>query len=282
MRPHIEFIQAQVLPWTPQGPASARPGTEMKTLSRDAETGAASMIVRYPAGWRMGEARALACDEELFVLKGAFAVNGVTYRKGDYAYLPAGFARRDMASPEGADVLVFFEGASRKVEANAAASDPTRLIEKTPSEEMAWGHPSDPTVAAAAKDAGRKVLREDPITKERTWLLKFGADDPAQTTHGHIERHPVVEELFLLSGEISMTCGVLKPGAYFWRPPHIPHGPFGSRTGLYGFFRCKGGPLTTQWSDEKRPIQWTADYKPTLPPELSNRAAQSYDPDLPY
>lgn len=270
-RPHTEFIQTETLPWACVPADAARAGVRERALSHDAETGAASTMLLYPAGWRDEAAHALDCDEELFVLDGALRINAVDYGPGDYAYLPAGFRRAAMSSPSGATVLTFFESAPRRV-APDARCDARRLIEKVASNAMPWGDPGDPVVAAAANGAGLKVLREDPETMERTWLLRFGPDDPSRTTHGRVERHPVVEEFFLLDGEISMTCGVLTPGAYFWRPPMIEHGPVGTRKGLTAFFRCKGGPLTTLWSQDALPIVWEAPYRPTLPPELAARA----------
>jgi quercetin dioxygenase-like cupin family protein len=283
-RPHIEFIQAQALPWQALGPNAARPGAEAKVLSFDPETRACTAILRYPKGWSLPRAHYLDSDEELYVLDGALWIGGVEYRTGDYAYLPAGLPRPSMNSPAGASVMTFFEGPHTTVygEAPVGLYDPARLIAKIESAAMPWGDPSDPVVAATANNAGRKLLRQDPKTGERTWLLKFGPDDPAKMTRGRLEVHPVAEEVFLIAGEISMPMGTLKPGAYFWRPPHIPHGPVGTRKGLFGLFRCKGGPLTTEWSKDETPIDWNPAYRPYLPEPMKHLASAAYDPALPY
>jgi hypothetical protein len=281
-RPHIEFIQTQVLPWKTLGEGASRPGAQAKALSYDTDSKAVSVIMQYPAGWSLPESHYLDSDEEFFVLEGALWVGSVEYRKGDYAYLPAGMPRPGMSSPMGASVMTFHEGTHRTINGDAPIElyDPARLIAKIESEKMSWGHPSDPIVAAIANNAGRKLLREDPKTGERTWLLQFGPDDPKKMTHGRTETHPVVEEVFLLEGEISMPMGTLKPGAYFWRPAHIEHGPVGTRKGLLGLFRCKGGPLTTRWSDSETPIDWEPAHKPILPPHLQPLATAPYDPAL--
>ena len=283
-RPHIEFIQTQVLPWKDLGADSSRPGAQGKSLSFDPETRAATVIMQYPSDWDLPKAHYLDSDEEFYVMEGALWIGSVEYTKGDYAYLPAGMPRPSMHSTTGATVMTFHEGNHRTVYAEAPVGmyDPARLIAKVESEKMSWGHPSDPIVAATANNAGRKLLREDPARGDRTWLLQFGPDDPAKMTHGRIETHPVVEEVFLIEGEISMPYGTLKPGAYFWRPPHIEHGPVGTRKGLFGLFRCKGGPLTTHWSDEEVPIEWNPRYTPTLPPHLTQLATAAYDPALRY
>ena len=56
-RPHIEFLHAQQLPWlaAPFMGAMWR-GSEVKILSRDAESGACSVIWRLPPGTQIGRA----------------------------------------------------------------------------------------------------------------------------------------------------------------------------------------------------------------------------------
>ncbi len=278
-REHLEFIQSQVLPWKRLGLGSSRPGADGRALSYDFETKAASVVLRYPAGWCMNDTHYLPCDEELFVLSGSFTVGSVAYRPGDYAYLPAGMPRPSMASEGGAAVLTFFEGPHGSVfyEAPIGLYDPARLIAKIETSTMPWGAPSDPVVAAIANAPGRKLLRIDPKTEERTWMLKFGPDDPKKMTHGRTEVHPVVEEVFLLDGEIQMPCGTLRPGAYFWRPGGIPHGPIGTLGGMTGFFRTKGGPLVTEWSKEESLMDWDPSYAPTLPEHIRPLAALTAD-----
>jgi len=284
-RPHIEFIQSQVLPWKELGEGASRPGAAVKSLSFDPTTKATTVMMRYPKGWRLSAAHYLDSDEELFVIEGALWVNDTEYVKGDYAYLPAGLPRAHMHSETGAVVLTFHEGSHCTVYGAAPPGlyDEERCVAKVESEKMPWGSTGDPVVTATANDAGLKVLRIDPVTRERTWLLRFGADDPATTTHGRVERHPVVEEFFLLDGEVSMNgCGTQKPGAYFWRPPNMAHGPVSTSKGLFGIFRSKGGPLTTQWSDEALPIDWHPSYTPILPPEMAALSTSHYDSALRY
>ena len=48
-RPHIEFVQSQALPWRTLPDTAARPGVGCKVLSRDGDTGAVSVILRYPS-----------------------------------------------------------------------------------------------------------------------------------------------------------------------------------------------------------------------------------------
>ena len=82
-RPHIEFIQTQVLPWKTLGEDSSRPGALAKALSYDADSKAVSVIMKYPPGWSLPESHYLNSDEELYVLNGALWVGSVEYCKGD-------------------------------------------------------------------------------------------------------------------------------------------------------------------------------------------------------
>ena len=52
-RDHLEFIQTQVLPWITLPETAARPGVACKVLSRDPDSGAVSVILKYPAGFEI-------------------------------------------------------------------------------------------------------------------------------------------------------------------------------------------------------------------------------------
>lgn len=68
-----------------------------------------------------------------------------------------------------------------------------------------------------------------------------------------------------VDGDIHMCTGVMTAGAYFWRPPHIEHGPTGSRAGFTALFRAKEGRFETEWSEPDQAIPWDRPYTPILP-----------------
>ena len=264
-REHLEFIQAQDLPWAPLTGESARSGADIKILSRDESSQACSTIIRYSAGWSVTEPHSLTCDEEFYVLDGTIRIGEIEYNEGDYAYLPAGFWRNRMESSNGSAVLTFFEGRAENAFGSKSASsfDSAKLIAKVSTSGANWIGASDPKVASSR--VGRLVLRPDSPDGERTWLLhaNASADEPFEVNG--VEQHPCVEEMFLLEGDFAMTCGLMRTGAYFWRPPMIKPGPMGTRNGFLGLFRAKEGGFSTQWSDPPGPIEWDAAYEPVLP-----------------
>jgi hypothetical protein len=113
-RPHIEFVQVQALPWRRGLYGGARPDVDVKMLSLDADSGASTAIVRYPAGWARTTEEYLCADEEFFVLDGELTINGIGYAGMHYGYLPAGHRRRTAVSVRGAVLLTFFESEPKR------------------------------------------------------------------------------------------------------------------------------------------------------------------------
>lgn len=262
-RPFIEFVQAQALPWREGLVGDARRGVEVRFLSQDRDSGACSLVLRYPAGWQSPEPHHFDVDEEIFVLHGELQIGHTTYTDKCYAHLPAGYHRLNARSEHGAVVLTFFSGEPRYVAGAAPTGlfDASRLVEHVDGFSGEWGgnfHPQFPP------GAGRKFLRRDPIDGDETWLL---GTMPLRSGR-RPEKHPVVEEMFLLSGELVGHVGVMQAGAYFWRPPEEWHGPFGSPTGNLMLFRTKGGPLSTVYTEHQVEFTWTPAHRPILPAEL--------------
>lgn len=258
-RPRIEFVQSQRIPWRPKTLDGARPGVETRLLSEDDESGARSLLVRYPPGVSL-PAGALTVDEEFLVLDGELVIGGASYPAMTFAHLPAGHACGDWTSATGAIVLEFFSGTPARA-AEPIAWDERRLVLRKSLYDVPYTgnfHPEFPP------GAGRKMLYQDPVTRDTTWVLGTMPMRWAERS----EVHPTVEEMYLLSGEVHGDRGVMRPGAYFWRPPGVPHGPFGTQTGNLYFFRTKGGLLATTYVEPERPFRWWPAYDAVLPPEL--------------
>ena len=264
-RPHVEFLQAQALPWLPVGTAGFRPGADQRLLSQDPDSDASSNLLRYPEGWALQGAQRLACDEELFVLHGQLVMGERRYGPGDYAYLPAGYRRPSLSAPGGAIALTFLEGRPQALDPDDdRLLDPgTETVEQLRTGDQAWGGATEPAVAGPG--VGRKLLKPDNALGERTWILSMEGSEERPLEVNGIEQHPCVEEMYLLAGSFHMPCGVMRAGAYFWRPPMIKHGPMGAREPFLALFRAKEGAFSTQWSGRGSPVPWDRPYRPTLP-----------------
>lgn len=265
-RPFTEFFQVQQVDWSDVGRYDeVRAGARLRTLSRDEESGASSLLVRYPAGWHRDEDEILDVDEEFFVLSGELTVGARRYGRYHYAHLPAGFLRSGMSTSDGAVVLTFFSGHPRPATATGHSDglEVERVVEHLDALEGEWGGNFHPKFPAGA---GRKWLRRDPTTGDETWIL---GTMPLRSGR-RPERHPVVEEMYLLAGELHGHVGTMRPGAYFWRPPMEWHGPFGSLTGNLLFFRTVGGPLSTEYTEHEVPFGWDPPYRPILPDPLAD------------
>ena len=92
-RPLTEFIQSQLVPWTPARPEWGAEGARAKLLSADAETGAATLLMSYPPGYREVRSVEDDRDEEIFVLRGALDLGDAVAGMHSYAYFPPGADR---------------------------------------------------------------------------------------------------------------------------------------------------------------------------------------------
>jgi hypothetical protein len=275
-RPHICFVQAQALPWRTRMIAGAT--LEAKTLSRDERTGAATEILRLPPGfWRAGPA-AFAATFEFYVLQGAFSLGDVIYRKDSYAYLPAGTGWSGWHARDGAVVLAMFDAApavaAPRPKGHAQAivhRDAYTMPWTTGAQGSVTGKPLSPTIFT-------KKLRVDEATGEQTFLYAALPHHPPPKVMPGKFTHPVIEEIFCLSGEyVFGDVGKMGPGGYCWWREGAWHGPAGSETGYNLLIRVHGGPLTNQFSAEPSPFSFTPAHAPALPPDM-----MQYDAPFPF
>lgn len=262
-RPHIEFVQSQVIPFESWRYDGVRTGTLCRILGHDSETGACSTVMRYPVGWRYDESFVLGVDEEIFVLEGALTINGQTYGKHCYGHLPGGYLRRGMTSTAGAVVLTFFSGEPLAKNLSESTWDQRRTVECLDTRMLAGIAGKRQHMNSGDWDPSgtvHKTLYVDPDSGERTWLIGM----MPYWSSNKAEIHPVVEEEFAILGDICFPLGTMRAGGYFWRPPGIAHGPFASWGGALHLCRCKGGPFATQWVETNGP-DWNPADKLILP-----------------
>jgi ChrR Cupin-like domain len=261
MREHIEFIQAQRLPWE-DAHASGFAGGHIKMLSDDPEDGSFSSVLKLPAGWSRPSA-VVPFDEEFYILDGDLQIAGVTYSDNAYCFIAAGGGSNALKAPHEV-VLLYFRSGKLADNLRTPAAAAQRSVEKIDLGSADWdGDFEKLGLGPLSFGARMKVLREDPFSGETTYI----SASIAYRIGKRAERHPIVQEFFMLSGELAGELGVMQAGAYCFRPPMFKHGPYGSPTGAVILFRGLGGKHETFWEDGP-PFSFHPDHTPILPERL--------------
>ena len=215
--PYPVFVDTSELPFSF---LAELPGVDGKRLAVNPDTRRSSDLLALPPGWSFTTAGAPDKSIEIYVLQGSMKLGEFELASGGYAYIPSGSTGFELSSDSGARILYFLD------DATAAGVIRTPLI--TNQNLLVWA------TAAEVEDFGlaEKVLREDPGSGARTWLLRVepGAVLPWQ-------KASVAEEGFLLSGRYSHSecvagveiTGSYGPGGYFYRPADAVNG--GPRSG---------------------------------------------------
>lgn len=272
-RPHTMFIQAQCLPWANGLYATGRDDVQSKILSIDDAGTDSSCIVKYPAGWQRNEPEHMLAHEEFFVLDGAITINGQRFEKHSYAFLPAAYLRESANSEEGAVLLNMFydKPLVKRGAAEDGLYDKKLLVPYMNVLDMEWDASLvDPQLAAGV---AIKPLREDPYTKEVSFLY---CSPPHRVPPGMAKpqwTHTIVEEIYCIEGEyVWADSGRMGPGGYVWWREDVYHGPSGTDVGYNLFVRTINGPLDNHFDTEKKAFSWTPDYNPQLPDRLQQHA----------
>jgi len=263
-REHVEYIQSQQLPWQDCPWPYPGGGAQIKILSIDETDGACSLLLRLPAGWR-ATPDSLAVDEEFLVLEGTLTLGGREMAQDCYAWLPAGAPREVAASESGAVLLAFYSGRPLPMEARGSQSP---VIHDA--FEMQWNcEGMDPAYGEAGMRW--KILRHDPGAQDTTMLVMTPPHLVPPGWSGPQEQHDCIEEAYILSGDFLSPIGIMHPGAYFWRPPHVLHGPYGSRGGNLTFIRILGDILENNWSEHTMRLCRTPPHEPTIPSTIAGQ-----------
>lgn len=272
-RPHTEFYQTQNQPWVPD---SRFEGLECKILSLDDTSGAYTGLQHLPDGYQVKGNYPLVANEEFFVLSGLMHINGLEYTPGSYGFFPAGHERVDWLALEPTILIRFFDSAPDPFDnqpeaiARAAHRPPIPYLD---SYRMQWDtRLHDPKLSHLG--LGRKNLRIDPVTGQRTFLFMTSPQTHPANWRAPKESHPTPEETYFLAGDLTGDRGTMRPGAYFWRPENVPHGPYGSIGGSMSLIRFIEGKHVNIWSDENFVFQYREDYRPILPDSHKDYAGE--------
>lgn len=242
-------------PFAVEGFAAPGAGTT-QLLSGDARTGESTQRVFLPAGFTAPIGH-FNTDVELFVLSGALHQGGFQLRDFTYSYLPAGMPTGPWRVEKDTVLLWMPDATPQYASADYArlpqiaenalyhrnAQHHARMPEYVPAQElnaMQW----DRTTFLPAGSA-RKSLYTNSRTGRATWVLGLV---PMWIEGNFYAGHPTAEEAYVLRGDVrghwSMQddpfrrrYAVMQQDGYYWRPAHVPHGPFWSDSGALLLFR---------------------------------------------
>ena len=186
------------------------PGTRAKVYSEDNRSRRISMRLQLPSDWSFGTGAAPGKTLEIYVLEGDLTLGEFTLEPGGYAYLPSGSMGVGMSSLKGARLLYFIDD----VQPGAVIQTP--IISN--SNLLSWQAESD---AISEFGLSTKVLRADPGSGARTWLMKI---EPGAVQDW--QQASTVQEGFLLSGQYrhsecgseGVVSGEYLAGGFFLRP----------------------------------------------------------------
>lgn len=252
-RPHIEFVQTQNVDWEERSD-----GTQVKRLNGDPESGEETTLIRYPAGFAYADRGPEDRAEEYFVLDGSIVIGGRERGYHAYGFTPRGQSAGSRTTATGATLIVFRYGRSDP-DSVTGVSEALALDAL----DVPWDmRPSDDRIAHLRLT--RKVLRLGPNDSSRTFLLLGLPHGMPAEPAMPAEIHDHFEEMFMLQGEMWTPEGLIRPGAYFYRPPEIVHGPHVSVGGFFQIMRAGANYVRTTWTDPV-PLPIGQAYAPKFP-----------------
>lgn len=152
--------------------------------------GGSTSLVRFPPGWTRPARGHYLAGEEFVVLDGTLHVSGITYRDGDYGWIPAGSLRFDSESPAGALAVALFDGPPAWVGSDGDAGQGAAvhaslrtmtipdggLTIRPGTVLMAGGTPIAPCEALTMGDRGWNLIEKgEPLPRGRVLLWGLGA-----------------------------------------------------------------------------------------------------------
>lgn len=210
--PYPAFVETALLP---DSFIAGLPGVRSKRLAANPDTRRSSDLLTLPPDWSFSTGGFPDKSVEIYVVAGSVRLGEFQLDAGGYAFIPAGSTGLSLTSAAGAQLLYFLDDA---VDASVIE---TPLISNRAI--LSWETSAD----ADAFGIAEKVLREDPGSGARTWLLRIepGALLPWR-------RSTVAEEGILLEGEyVHAECvdgesvtGSYRRGGYYIRPPGAING----------------------------------------------------------
>lgn len=253
----VAFVQPERLYWRPFDLPGVQQA-EFKLLSFDEQSGARTLLVRLPAGWKQAPGYHSA-DLELFVVEGGVSMGGEAAGRYAYAYYPAGHSY-SLATEFGATVLQMWAGKPDYV-AGATSREGARSGDAI----EGWRYGDAPSIGPADFPAFRdepfredspvriKLMRHHERSGEKTWIAVLPGGGPAMYGEGHLPPWASSagwEEGFLLGGDMTVgecvpqgeVAGTYTGGGYFFRPAGRRYGGPSLYSNSFAIWLYRSGP----------------------------------------
>ena len=243
------------IPFTVEGFAESGSG-ETQILSEDAETGESTQRVTIQPGWS-APIGVFNTDIEIFVLTGRLQQGGFALRDLSYTFIPAGMPVGPWSVDEETTFLFMPDQRPVYDHERYASLEQTpenalyhkdgqhhpRMREFVPSQElkaMQWEQ-----TTFLPPGSARKSLYTNPETGRATWILGLV---PMWIEGNFYAGHPTIEEAYCIKGDVqghwsmqddpfNRRYAAMRADGYYWRPAHVPHGPFWTEDGSLMLFR---------------------------------------------
>lgn len=197
---------------------------DVRILSRDPETGSATLFVTLPHGWT-GTHAERGGVLELVVLEGSLQVHALAAPASRYVVVPGGLGDVPLASAAGARLIAYWSP--------DLAPDALGGLSVVPFRARPWHRTLMPDGlhgvlhrSLRQPDVGEGDLHGGPAGLLRLALLTPGYFDE----RAHV--HEVWEELVFLSGDLFMDGrGVMAPLTYLGNPAGFWHAPMATQQG---------------------------------------------------
>lgn len=253
----VGFVKPERLYWRPLV-LSGEPAAEFKQLSFDDKTGARTLLVRLPPGWRQAPGYHSA-DLEMLVVEGGINIGDKPMGRYSYAYYPAGFAH-SFSTEKGATVLEFWSGAPDYVRSavSRAGTKPSDVIDGLLYSNVPTTGPSSlPKFRAEPimenSPVHIKLLRQDASTGQKTWITTTPGGYPVMSGEGNLplwSSSTSWQEGYLLAGDMTVAeclpqgqvAGSYEPNGYFFRPAGIRHGGLSLYSDTFSVWLFRSGP----------------------------------------
>ncbi len=188
-RTNQTVLETSLMRWEPLAVKNSEGKAWIKTLSKDEENGARTLLIKFDPGFKQ-EATTSNLPMDMFVLEGGMQYGDVRFEKDTFHYRPGKTQFGPIDSPEGCTRLVFTLGEGRE--------SPAEPIFIQDVKQMSWG--ADLFDVTAAK-RGRKTLRMDEdsgivVRFHETWELGSRGLQGVQGLHDYQDEYFTIEGAF--------------------------------------------------------------------------------------